>query len=210
MTVTEPGVRRLRAEERLERILTATRELFSEYGDAMSMEQIAKRSGLGVGSLYRRFPSKDDLVRAVAETECRQLEDTAARHAEIYPPAEALFAFLRAWIEGPSLCRALTSTGSLSAVAHHELLEIVMPNIDALLRSAQASGVVRPDAVVTDLFVVIVAVRMVADRGGAAGKLAARRQLELLIDALRPGAEPLRVRPLRPSELVTVFGQQPA
>jgi AcrR family transcriptional regulator len=208
MSVTQTGVRGQHAAARLEEIISAARTLFSEYGDSVSMEQIAKRSGVGVGSLYRRFPSKDELVWAVVETECQQLDALAVDAAEGTAPGEALFTFLRRWEARPSLARALASTRSLSAAAHRILLEIVLPSVNALLGAAQSAGAVRPDVVVTDLFVIIVSTRMVADRGGDVGGVAARRHFALLLDALRPTPEPLTARALRTAELAVLLGSK--
>ena len=84
-----PDVERpLRADARRnrERLVAAAREIFTEHGSAASMEAIAKRAGVGVGTLYRHFPNRFDIVEAVYETDVHELAEAAERVvAELEP-----------------------------------------------------------------------------------------------------------------------------
>ncbi|HEY6474268.1 MAG TPA: helix-turn-helix domain-containing protein, partial [Acidimicrobiales bacterium] len=95
------GERPMRADARRNRelLIDAAREVFSAQGAAASMEAIAKAAGVGVGTLYRHFPNRLDLVEAVYQTDVAELWETAQRVSadlEPWPAVEAFFeAFLR-------------------------------------------------------------------------------------------------------------------
>lgn len=159
-----------------ERILDAARDIFAELGAAAGMEDVARRAGVGKGTLYRRFPTKDALLEAVVEQRFDQLEAAVAGH------------------EGASLTRLLTTTARmmvddrglvdlLSEDATPELRERCgaryMALAAPLLAAAQAAGVARADLVPDD---VVTLLKMV----GATPEERRDRALELLRDGLAP------------------------
>ena len=104
---TEAKPLRRDAELNLARILVAARDVFAEHGYEASMEQIAARAEVGIGTLYRRFPNKADLCAAVvdAATErTRQIADEVLRGG----PGDAVFEFVRRCVDAPSCWRAAT------------------------------------------------------------------------------------------------------
>ena len=105
------GTRPLRrdAELNLARILSAARDVFAEHGYEASMEQIAARAGLGVGTLYRRFPNKGELVAAVIAAASRRTEQIARSVLADAPAAEGVFTFLRRCVAVPSCWRVIAS-----------------------------------------------------------------------------------------------------
>ena len=96
-TLAEPPSRPLRrdAELNLERILAAAQDVFAESGFDASMEQIANRAGVGVGTLYRRFPNKESLVLAIMEMANRHSEALVHDVLAHAAPAEGIFEFMR-------------------------------------------------------------------------------------------------------------------
>jgi AcrR family transcriptional regulator len=173
------------AELNLERILAAAQDVFAESGFDASMEQIATRAGVGVGTLYRRFPSKESLVIAIMElagTRSQLLVDEVLADAS---PAEGLFDFLRRCVGIPPSLRALVSRSPQLAETHLTMVDVLAPSINRLLSNAKAAGAVRPDVTFSDIAVILMSVRSVEDRCGELGSQQGQRHLQLLIDGLR-------------------------
>jgi AcrR family transcriptional regulator len=147
----------LRADARrnLERVLAAAGELFASEGDAVSMEAIAKRAGVGVGTIYRRFPTKAALGEAVVVDHLRQMYAQVVVAAEATAPDEAFFAALHCLVVGASskmdLKEALTAAGVEFHVAGEPVFDEIRNFIGSLLTRAQESGVVRHDVVIDDI-----------------------------------------------------------
>jgi AcrR family transcriptional regulator len=185
--VTEPSPRPLRrdAELNLERILAAAQDVFAENGFDASMEQIANRAGVGVGTLYRRFPNKESLVVAIMElagARSQLLVDEVLADAT---PAEGIFEFLRRCVGIPPSLRALVSRSPKLAETHLTMVAVLAPSINRLLSNAKAAGAVRPDVTFSDIAVILMSVRSVEDRCGELGPQQGQRHLQLLIDGLR-------------------------
>jgi AcrR family transcriptional regulator len=97
----EPVVGRpMRADARrnYDRLVEAARAVFAEQGGGASMEAVARQAGVGVGTLYRHFPKRIDLVEAVYRDDVDELVETARRSVEELSPADAVDAFLRAFV----------------------------------------------------------------------------------------------------------------
>ena len=94
------GSRKPRADARRnrDRLLEAAKAAFGELGPEASLDEIARRAGVGIGTLYRHFPTREAIVEAVYRREVQQLADAAPRLAESLPPAEALRAWLGVFI----------------------------------------------------------------------------------------------------------------
>ena len=76
-------------------LLEAAKAAFAEVGPEASLDEIARRARVGIGTLYRHFPTRDAIVEAVYRREVQQLADAAPRLVEALPPAEALRAWMR-------------------------------------------------------------------------------------------------------------------
>jgi AcrR family transcriptional regulator len=185
------------------RILDAARRAFAESGLDVGVEEIARRAGVGKGTLYRRFPTKEALVLAIFEDRLDELEALADR-AEAEPDAwEAFRRFLadaarmQASDQG-FLDVVAQRTGTVLTPEHrHRMLGILARP----LQSAQAAACVRPDLVPSDVTLLL---RMVGATtrsapDGASMEAHWPRYLALLLDGLRPGAaSPLPAEPWRP------------
>jgi AcrR family transcriptional regulator len=211
----EPAPRPLRrdAELNLERILAAAQDVFAEGGYEAPMERIAQRAGVGVGTLYRRFPNKESLVVAIMEMAGQRSLDLVSEVLEHATPAEGIFEFLRRCVGLPSSLRALVSRSPHLAETHLAMVESLATPVTRLLTNAKAAGSIRTDVTFSDIAVVLLSVRAVEDRyeageagdaGDAAMKLGRQqgeRHLQLLFDGLRVTGSVLPHRPLSRAQL---------
>ena len=190
MTATLTKPLRADAARNRERILTAAKKVFAELGSGAQMESVARASGVGVGTLYRHFPTKEDLLgELVAEQFATFLERAQLSLETIEDPWEALAATLRANAlvasENVAVQNALTGGGVNWArvePVRDELLEVT----DELIRRAHAAGVVRDDLVVSDIPTVMCGVcSTMAAQGPDDMPRDWRRHLEILLDGLR-------------------------
>jgi AcrR family transcriptional regulator len=193
MTLTERPLR-ADAERNRRRILEAAAAVIARDGVDAGVEAIAREAGVGMGTLYRRFACKDDLVRAiVAERAEHALADIAAA-ASVPDPWEALAGTVRAlagrFAEDQGLLDAVAAAGG-----RPYLLEVRSRLLDALspvLEAACAAGVVRDDVSVTDLVPLASLVTRVPASARAADPGIWERYLGVVLDGLRPpGASPL-------------------
>jgi AcrR family transcriptional regulator len=205
----EPVSRPLRrdAELNLERILVAAQDVFAEGGYEAPMERIAQRAGVGVGTLYRRFPNKESLVVAIMEMAGQRSLELVSEVLEHATPAEGIFEFLRRCVGLPASLRALVSRSPHLAETHLAMVESLATPVTRLLTNAKAAGSIRTDVTFSDIAVVLLSVRAVEDRyeaGDAAAKVGRQqgeRHLQLLFDGLRATGSVLPHRPLSRSQL---------
>jgi AcrR family transcriptional regulator len=195
----EPRPLRRDAEVNLSRILAAARDVFAEQGYDASMEAIAVRAEVGVGTLYRRFPNKADLLNAVVEAARERNRRIAEEVLADVPPGEAVFEFVRRCIAAPSCWRATISTAPWRSSGTG--LEQMAPLLRELLDRSQRAGTIRPDVDGSDLVVVLMSVRSIADICDTKTSKPSRRFLELLLDGLRPGHDPVAHDPLTIAQL---------
>jgi AcrR family transcriptional regulator len=191
-TRTTPGTMEARplrrdAEVNLNRILIAAGDVFAEHGYEASMEEIAMRADVGVGTLYRRFPNKADLLNAVVEAAQERKSQIAEAILSDVAPEDGVFEFVRACIAVPSCWRATISAPPWRTSGTG--LGQTAPLLQQILARSQRAGSVRPDLQVADIVVVLMAVRSIADVCDSKSSKPSLRFLELLLDGLRPGHE---------------------
>lgn len=168
-----------------EKLIQAAREAFAEHGAETSLEEIARRAEVGIGTLYRHFPSRPALLEAVytdeVEAICRSAEDFASLE-----PWEALTGWLRRYAGFAATKRALFDELlpyiGQDAEVFHSCKTAIRSTGDALLHQAQEAGAVRPDVTFMEI------ARMV---GGIATIRSAepaeiQRILDVALDGLRP------------------------
>jgi AcrR family transcriptional regulator len=198
MTTTPPTERTLRADARRNQdlIVAAAGEAIAEHGLEASMEEIARRAGVGATTLYRRFPSKQELLRAVLDARLSELEPQIAAAAADPDPWEGLLAGMRALLDAQArnmaLVQVLAQAGELTML-RQELGQRVLEPLRYLFSAAQASGQIRADLDPGELKVLI---RMIITTWVHDEHAGARppwpRYLTLLTDALRtPTPTPL-------------------
>lgn len=176
------------AERNRHRILEAAAEAFAERGLTITMDDIAEHAGVGVGTVYRRFPQKELLIEALFEERVGELVAMAERALEEDDPWEALVGFL----EGAQALQAtnrglkelvLSTTHGRARVAC--VRERLAPLADALVERAQAAGQLRPDIDGTDLPVIQVMLGAVVDVTRDVAPETWRRMLAIVVDGMR-------------------------
>jgi AcrR family transcriptional regulator len=195
----EPRPLRRDAEVNLSRILNAARDAFAEEGYDASMEGIAMRAEVGVGTLYRRFPNKEDLLNAVVKAAQERKRLIAEAVLTEVAPEEGVFEFVRRCIAVPSCWRATISAPPWRTSGTR--LGRTAPLLQEILQQSQSAGSVRPDVEVADIVVVLMAVRSIADVCDSKSSKPSLRFLELLLDGLRPGHPALAHDPLTIAQL---------
>ena len=190
--MSTPAARPLRrdAERNRHRILEAAAEAFAERGLTITMDDIADHAGVGVGTVYLRFPQKELLIEALFEERVGELVAIAEGALEEDDPWAALVGFLER-------AQALQATNRglkelvLSTTHGRERVacvrERLAPLADALVERAQASGQLRPDVDGSDLPLVQVMLGAVVDVTRDVAPDTWRRMLALMIDGLRAG-----------------------
>ena len=206
-TAEPPRSLRRDASRNRERLLEAARELFAERGLTVTMDEIARSAGVGVGTAYRRFGNRDELICALFEERMQEyvaLAEDAVGQADAW---EALERFLERSTAMQAADRGLHdlltgNAGALERVAH--IRDRMLPLIDQLVRRAQEAGDVRPDIALTDMPLLGLMLRQVVDFSHDIAPDLWRRYLTILLDGLRTrraAPSPLSVPPLRPRQL---------
>ena len=183
------ALRRDAAENR-ERLLRAAWEVFAEHGPEAGVEEIARRAGVGMGTLYRRFPTKEALVQALNDALMEKILASTRQTLAEAPPADGLEAYL--WYTGKVMS---THHGCLSRLWHRNLpgwdprREELWTMVRQLLERAQDSGAVRADLTLTDVYLCVLALRGLIDEVATAAPEAWRRFLEVQLAGWRPASD---------------------
>jgi AcrR family transcriptional regulator len=188
-TQTTPA-RRVRADARrnIDALLDAAKSVFAESGVDAPVREIASKAGVGVGTVYRHFPQRSDLVIAVFQHSVDACADAAREFATDYEPGEALARWLRRYTDFIATKRGLAAALHSGDPAFEPLPayfdQHLRPALAKLLESASAAGAVRSDIDPNDLLRAIANLSVPADDIGAGHS---RRMVDLLIDGLRYG-----------------------
>jgi AcrR family transcriptional regulator len=192
------------ARENRERILEAARGAFAELGIDASVEDIACRAGVGIGTLYRRFPTKDALIDAVFEEHLDLIAAAAEQALEAPDVWEALLRYLTYVVGLQAADRGLSelvgaSPGTEQRVARARTR--LRPLVQRLITGAQEAGRLRADVVYEDLSVLLWTTGRVVDATRDVAPEFWRRYLALMVDGLRAGdTSPLPQPPLTPAK----------
>lgn len=152
------------AQRNRERILSAAEEVFVERGANVALDEVAKRAGVGIGTLYRRFPTREALLAAAYSARFEQFAQTSlARDAEL-DPLSAMRVYLQELVQHTNIYRGLAaSLGTVLAVGTPGC--VATSNEGArLLKRAQKAGLVRPDISFDDIVCVAVAVSLATEQ----------------------------------------------
>ena len=172
------------------RLLDAAKAVFAAGGSEASLEAVARRAELGVGTLYRHFPTREALYEAVYRREVEQLADFAAQlNAQEAEPMQALRRWLGANVEfvatkkgmSTALAIAMTSGSELAAYSYGRLSAASQ----SLLDRAVAAGEIRADIGAGDLLRALVGMCLLHDQPG--WKESVLRLLDVFLDGLRAG-----------------------
>jgi AcrR family transcriptional regulator len=180
--------RRLRADAQrnVDALLDAAKVVFATSGVDAPAKEIADLAGVGVGTLYRHFPQRSDLVKAVVQHEIDACADAGPALSAAHDPGVALEKWLHRYTEFLGTKRGLASALHSGDPAFDALPGYFMrrlgPTLTSLLDAAAASGAIRPDVSATDLLYAVGNLCLpVADQGIAYSQ----RMVALLIDGLR-------------------------
>ena len=199
--MNEAASRPLRADAQrnLDALLEAAMAVFAASGVDAPVRQIAARAGVGVGTVYRHFPQRSDLVAAVFRHEVDACADAAPVLAAEHPPGEALALWMQRYVDFIAAKRGLAAALHSGNPAFEPLpayfRERLQPALRTLLDAAAAAGEVRADVEPGDL---LNAVASLSSTNHGGGPEQARSMVALLVDGLRYGAgapPPLRGPP---------------
>lgn len=184
----------MRADARRNRslIMAAAEEAFAEEGLGVPVDEIARRAGVGTGTLYRHFPTKEALFEAVVLEHMERIAAEAERRAHSDPPGQALFDFIRYLaVEGAAkrnLVDALMGAGidvKSGATGSKQAIESAF---QVLLDRAQSAGEVRTDVRLADLFALVMGSCQFAS--AHSDDCSQSRMLAVVCDGLRPPPKP--------------------
>jgi AcrR family transcriptional regulator len=200
-----PDPRPLRADARRnrERVLDAARECFAQHGLDAQMDDIARAARVGVGTVYRHFPTKEALAEAIAADHFDRLAASAREALENPDPWESFSTFLRSSAQVQAGDRALAE---VMAAEPEVMCDAANRRADLheafaeLVHRAQEAGSLRADLVPADVPMLICGVGRATLAGSKGPTMSCRRYLEIMLDGLRaPGSGELPDRPARSS-----------
>jgi AcrR family transcriptional regulator len=175
------------AQRNRDRLLEAAVSAFSREGPDVTLDAIAKDAGVGIGTLYRHFPTREALVEAAYRNELARLCDAVSDLLRAMPPDDATRAWMDRFVDymttkrgmADALRAVIASGGNPFAQSRDRLVGA----ITALLQAGAAAGTIRPDIEPADVLASLSGVSLAA--GEPAQRDQARRLLDLLMDGLR-------------------------
>jgi len=187
-----------------ERVLEAAKLVFSAGGREASLEAVAKRAGVGIGTLYRHFPTREDLFEAVYRREVEQLSELAEQLKNAKDPVDALRRWLRSGVEFVATKKGMMAALALAVQSSSELAVFSMDRltkaIGSLLDRAVAAGEMRGDVSPEDLLRAFFGMCYMHDQPG--WQASVLRMLDVFVDGLRmqPGmkAKARAAKPTKP------------
>ena len=180
--------RRADAQRNIDRLIVAAREAFTEHGANASLDDIARQAGVGPGTLYRHFPTRQALIEAVYRDGVASLCATGDRLRETEPPAEAFVDWLRAFAayvaQKRGLASSLMATIGKDSPLFAEVHAMITATGGALLDRAKEAGAIRPDVALADVIKLVSALSQAGEQS-TEGAALSDRLLLLALDGLR-------------------------
>lgn len=178
------------ARRNLNALLEAALAVFATSGVDAPVREIAQKAGVGVGTLYRHFPQRSDLIVAVFRNEVDACAEAASQLSAQYEPGEALERWLQRFVGFVAAKRGLSAALHSGDPAFEALpayfQERLRPALQGLLNAAAAAGKVRADVDASELLLAIGGLATPDGKGGITEQ--SRRMIGLLVDGLRYGA----------------------
>lgn len=170
------------------RILEVAKAAFTRHGADASLDDIAKQAGVGAGTLYRHFPTRDALIEAVYRSEVEKLAAAGREFAAAMPPIDALRAWLLLLVEYIAtkhiIAPALNTVAGGASRLYEDSRSLVEGALDDLVKRTKKSGDVRKEVNSSDLLRAIIGVSLV--NTGPDWQQSARRLVDILIAGSRP------------------------
>ena len=181
-----------------ERLLDTAKTVFAKKGPAASLDEIAKAAGVGIGTLYRHFPTRDALVEQVYRHETTQLAEAVDRLSAIHPPVEALrqwmFLFIDYFTTKQIMAQALNAMAGGPAALYAVTTVLLTNAVTTLAERAVASGEIRLTLEPMDLLRAIAGVGHVNPGPGWEDR--AKQLVDILIAGMRvPGSDEKTAKP---------------
>ena len=187
-TPKNPRKPRADAQRNRVRILEVAKQVFTRRGADASMDEIAKRAKIGPGTLYRHFPTRDDLLAAVYISEVEKLAESQRKFSAELSPIEALRAWMSVFIDYIAakkiIAPALNAIAGGPSQIYQQTARVMEEAANALASRAVASGDLRPDVDPMDMLRAIYGVSIVGAAEDSSEK--ARRFIDVLIQGSRP------------------------
>lgn len=190
--VSPPHTKRVRADAQRNRdkLLKVAAAAFAEHGVNASLEDIARRAKVGIGTLYRHFPTREHLVEVVYKREVQALAAAADELAARLAPDEALAEWMQRFVDYIATKRGMANSLRLLMATNSELFAetygLVSQTLGRLVEAAIADGSVRSDVSTTDVMHALGGVHSAPE--GPEWRERSRRLVALLMDGLRYGA----------------------
>lgn len=187
-----PTTRPARADARrnYDLLVSAAREAFAEHGTDTSLEEIARRAGVGIGTLYRRFPNRTALLEAVYVDEIQSVCDRAYGYADKLGPYDALAAWLRSFVGYSISKKSLAGELTVALGKDSEFFTACKVNVreagELLLNAAKKEGTVREELQLMDILRLVGGITMGRDMD----RDQAERLLEIVLAGLKPATAP--------------------
>ena len=171
------------------RVLEAAEEVLAREGLSASMRSIALRAGVGLGTIYRHFPTQEALYQAIIVDRMQRLVEQAGPLLEAADPGPAFFEFftriVRSSAEKKTLADALSEAGIDPKSGLADIGREMRQAIEALLHRAQGAGAVRADLRMPELLAILGAASLAAERNRWSDELR-DRALAIIFDGMRP------------------------
>ncbi|WNI15299.1 TetR/AcrR family transcriptional regulator [Actinacidiphila sp. ITFR-21] len=181
------------AQRNREKILAAAVHVFTEEGLDAHFERIAREAGVGTGTLYRNFPTREALIEAAYRNEVARLCDAVPGLLAAMSPPEALRAWTRSFIDYATaklgMADALRAVVSLGTDPYAESHEMIQTALSSLMDANSAAGTIRSDISPTDMFAALAGIALTS------AKPEQREQAERLLDLILDGLKPVPSRP---------------
>jgi AcrR family transcriptional regulator len=196
---SKPRQMRSDGQRKMSSILEAAMQVFAKSGVDAPVRKIAERAGVGLGTVYRHFPQRSDLIVSVFRTQMDACADAAPALARKYEPGEALARWMHRYMDFVATKRGLAAALHSGDPAYSALPgyfdKRLQPALETLLEAAVAAGVVRPGIEANDL---LRAVATLCHGPHGEEPVYARRMVELLVDGLRYSASTRIDKSLKP------------
>ena len=192
MTQTAGPALRKDAAHNRERLLEAARELFAEHGLGVTLNDIAHHAGVGVGTAYRRFANKEEVIDALFEERLRAVETAARESLDESDPWRALAGYLERTLQMQFGDRGLHQILNDPTLGDERVRDVrlrIAPLTVTLVERARDAGVVRPDLAPTDVIFIQAAMSPIIDSTRTIAPELYKRYLALMLDGIRPNGD---------------------
>lgn len=190
-----------------ELLIAAAREVFARRGIEASLDDVARQAGLGVGTAYRHFANKHELLSAMMTETINQIIEDAERAASMDDPWQGLVSFFESMVATQARDRGLREV--LMGIHDPEQLEQVQqrmsPPLNEIVRRAKRAGAIRRDLEPSDVGMIVAMLCTVTEIAGDTEPDLWRRFLALALDGMKPGGSKLPIKALDEATMRKAF-----